>query len=159
MRWQAICPECGSRVPRWWFVKRRFRPCMNCSTPIKANERADKKSSRVFGAVFGVPMGVCTPFLLLFVSVRSALLLLISGFAMAIVVGYWMFPYFTPFEQSDPTPKCANCGYDLRATSGRCPECGVIPQKKGIISNRPATNWWGCWNSSEVECQLETSPV
>ncbi|HWE97527.1 MAG TPA: hypothetical protein VG269_26450 [Tepidisphaeraceae bacterium] len=51
-----------------------------------------------------------------------ALLAVLPSFRLALIAGGWMIRKFRRKEGC-----CAACGYDLRATPDRCPECGAVP--------------------------------
>jgi len=42
----------------------------------------------------------------------------------------WLLATLTALIATPAPGYCRMCGYDLRATPDRCPECGTVPKKK-----------------------------
>jgi hypothetical protein len=55
----------------------------------------------------------------------------LPALATALLPAVWVYR-FRKTRRARRIGLCTTCGYDLRATPGRCPECGAIP--KGVAS-------------------------
>jgi hypothetical protein len=56
--------------------------------------------------------------------------------AAAILPLAWALAWaYRAWRRTMPKGICHHCGYDLRATPERCPECGMVPKKLAETSN------------------------
>lgn len=51
----------------------------------------------------------------------------LAAVAAAFVAALWVGRQPAEHQEAENHPSCAVCGYDLRATPDRCPECGRAP--------------------------------
>jgi hypothetical protein len=55
---------------------------------------------------------------------------LVTAPAWAMILAFAVLPLLRlarRLRRRPPVGQCPTCGYDLRATPGRCPECGAVP--------------------------------
>jgi len=69
-----------------------------------------------------------------FDEIRAPSLVLIP--VLAFLASLWVWKRWDEHQnrRCDPEPHCDRCGYDLRATPGRCPECGTAPTKLRVTT-------------------------
>ena len=133
MKYLAICPCCGERVPRDWVWKSTSgQICPACQTAIRQVPRWDWLGSVMLSMMMllSFPISIAVGALVVNLVWHGGGAIVGGLIGLAAVVPGWVillylcFPYVSRYEAI--APRCAACSYNLTGnTSGVCPECGA----------------------------------
>ena len=90
-------------------------------------------SAWAFGFVIGDGTGSAPPTRNRFLQIPFYFVIVSTGLFNAIVIGR----HYILRKRSSLPNACSTCGYDLRSTPDRCPECGAMPLKMKAIQTEP----------------------
>jgi hypothetical protein len=94
--------------------------------------RALRERHRYADARYAADLAKLVPVEPLEYRVRLAVAVAITAFLPAIFAASLLFRRFSR-QGRRGKGLCLICGYDLRATPGRCPECGSVPEPKAVV--------------------------
>ena len=126
LRKTTVCPTCGCAIPPRWTLspkRRDLRTCPACGE-LLFRVNTDRQPWTMLVLLLVVAPGMLGPLAAFFYSSTLrwwGLALLPCGLLGSLLVDVLQFPFTNGYRVWYPT--CVDCGYDMRGSADRCPEC------------------------------------